>query len=47
MLMNLHADIKDLLLVDYDQEQWQVVCEAASLASTIVQMINPGPNDIE
>jgi hypothetical protein len=47
MLMDIHADIQDLLAVDYDQVQWQVVAEAASLASTLVQMIKPGPNEIE
>ncbi len=41
MLISLHADVKELLAVDYDQVQWQVVCEAASLADTIVQIINP------
>ncbi len=47
MLMDIHADIQDLLAVDYDQVQWQVIAEAASLASTLVELNNPGPNEIE
>ena len=45
MLMNLQADVNHLLVVDYDQVQWQVVSEAATLASTIVQIIQPEPNE--
>jgi len=37
MLMDLHADIKELLVVDYDQSSGEVICEAAWLADTIVK----------
>jgi hypothetical protein len=44
-LMNIQADIKDFLKVDYDQVDWEIIAELASTAQTINMLLHPESRD--